>query len=102
MLPRKRVDHARPDQGGGGRLPARQLAVLNGRYAHIATVLAEAVEHDDLPAEDRKKIREPVTYLSNKAEHLHYNTALEHGWPIATSIIEGARCATRRSVTSPV
>jgi len=31
-----------------------------------------------------------ATYLTNKAPHLDYPTALQHGWPIATGVIEGA------------
>lgn len=31
-----------------------------------------------------------MNYLTGKAEHLRYDTALERGWPIATGIIEGA------------
>lgn len=66
------------------------LAILGGRAAHIAATLADTAETDTLPAEDRKKIREAVTYLTNKAEHLRYDTALARGWPIATGVIEGA------------
>ncbi len=66
------------------------LAVLNGRSAHVAAAITDTAVHDGLPAEDRKKIREAVTYLTNKAEHLRYDTALERGWPIATGVIEGA------------
>ena len=33
---------------------------------------------------------EAATYLTNKAPYLDYPTALNHGWPIATGIIEGA------------
>ncbi|GAA5700584.1 hypothetical protein AQJ43_33075 [Streptomyces avermitilis] len=38
----------------------------------------------------RKSIDEAMNYLSGKAEHLRYDTALERGWPISTGIIEGA------------
>ncbi|MFB9574298.1 hypothetical protein [Streptomyces yanii] len=31
-----------------------------------------------------------MNYLSGKAEHLRYDTALERDWPIATGIIGGA------------
>ncbi|MBV9026735.1 MAG: hypothetical protein JO362_23725, partial [Streptomycetaceae bacterium] len=31
-----------------------------------------------------------MAYLTNKADYLHYDTALAAGWPIATGIIEGA------------
>ena len=31
-----------------------------------------------------------VTYLENNRQHMHYDKALEKGWPIATGMIEGA------------
>ena len=31
-----------------------------------------------------------ATYLTNKAPHLDYPTALADGWPIATGVVEGA------------
>ncbi|MGH4020129.1 MAG: hypothetical protein ACRDT0_13030 [Pseudonocardiaceae bacterium] len=31
-----------------------------------------------------------ATYPTNKRAHLDYPTALAHGWPIATGVIEGA------------
>ena len=31
-----------------------------------------------------------VRYLNTKRDYLHYDQALEAGWPIATGIIEGA------------
>ena len=31
-----------------------------------------------------------ATYLTNKHAYLDYPTALAHGWPIATGVIEGA------------
>ena len=31
-----------------------------------------------------------VTYLTNNHRHMHYDKALEKGWPIATGMIEGA------------
>jgi hypothetical protein len=38
----------------------------------------------------RKGIDDAAGNLRNKAPYLRYDTALEHGWPIATGIIEGA------------
>ena len=37
---------------------------------------------------NRKIAEEAATYLTRKAAYLDYPTALEHGWPIATGIIE--------------
>ena len=38
----------------------------------------------------RKGIDEAIGYLTNKAGHLRYDTALATGWPIATGVIDGA------------
>jgi len=72
-------------------LAAWALACLNGRSTHVAAELADLQDSPDTrPEEDRKPIRDAVTYLTNKAEHLRYDTALAKGWPIATGVIEGA------------
>ncbi|GAA3378649.1 hypothetical protein GCM10020367_59020 [Streptomyces sannanensis] len=54
-----------------------------------AAALETAAHAAGLHGAQRKGIDEAV-YLTGKAEHLRYDTALERGWPIATGIIEGA------------
>ncbi|MEV6386290.1 hypothetical protein AB0M31_43590 [Streptomyces sp. NPDC051773] len=55
-----------------------------------AAALEAAARTAGLRGAQRKGIDEAVNYLTGKAEHLRYDTALERGWPIATGIIEGA------------
>ena len=43
-----------------------------------------------LNAEQRKGVDRCAKYLLNNKAYLDYPTALAHGWPIATGIIEGA------------
>jgi hypothetical protein len=78
------------------------LTVLHGRAADVADELTTAADNPRLAAENRKKISETVTYLRNKHDYLGYDTALKKGWPIASGVIEGAWCAVRRFVPSPV
>lgn len=66
------------------------LTVLNGRSAQVADELDRAASNARLGPEDRKKIGETITYLRNKHDYLHYDTALAAGWPIASGVIEGA------------
>jgi hypothetical protein len=47
-------------------------------------------ESAKLTAAQRKSALHAATYLTNKAPHLDYPTALARGWPIATGVIEGA------------
>jgi hypothetical protein len=74
---------------------------LGGGVQQTVAALEEAARAAGLRGAQRKGIDEAVNYLSGKAEHLRYDTALERGWPIATGIIEGAWCATRRAAVSP-
>ncbi|MCX5425898.1 hypothetical protein [Streptomyces sp. NBC_00078] len=64
--------------------------LLGGGVQQTAAALEEAARAAGLHGSQRKAIDEAVNYLSGKAEHLRYDTALERGWPIATGIIEGA------------
>lgn len=64
--------------------------LLGGGVQQTATALRTAARTARLRGAKRKSINEAVNYLTVKAEHLRYDIALEHGWPIATGIIEGA------------
>ncbi|MFD0502106.1 ISKra4 family transposase [Streptomyces chiangmaiensis] len=64
--------------------------LLGGGVQQTATALEAAARTAGLRGAQRKGIDEAVNYLTGKAEHLRYDTALERGWPIATGIIEGA------------
>jgi hypothetical protein len=67
---------------------AKALAVLSGDSDRAAAAItAEAAGLED---GKRSGADACVRYLQNKREFLHYDQALQAGWPIATCVIEGA------------
>ncbi|MGX5182411.1 hypothetical protein ACWKT5_06185 [Streptomyces avermitilis] len=64
--------------------------LLGGGVQQTTAALEEAAHAAGQRGTQRKSIDEAMNYLSGKAQHLRYDTALERGWPIATGIIEGA------------
>lgn len=68
----------------------RAIAVLDGGARAVATGLRRRATAQRLSPSKRKKADEAARYLTNKANHLDYPTALKAGWPIATGVIEGA------------
>jgi hypothetical protein len=68
----------------------KTLAVLDGKAGIVAAAIRRKATRLELPAEKRTKADRAATYLHNKAPYLDYPTALANGWPIATSVIEGA------------
>lgn len=68
----------------------RSRMVLRGDALQVAERIRARVLGSKLTAAQRKSAHEAATYLTNKAPHLDYPTALAKGWPIATGVIEGA------------
>jgi hypothetical protein len=68
----------------------RSRLVLQGHASQVAERIRARVLGSKLTAAQRKSALEAATYLTNKAPHLDYPTALAKGWPIATGVIEGA------------
>ena len=68
----------------------RSRLVLNGDVLQVAERIRARILGSKLTATQRKSALEAATYLTNKAPHLDYPTALANGWPIATGVIEGA------------
>ncbi|MFI0242222.1 ISKra4 family transposase [Streptomyces sp. NPDC016845] len=66
------------------------LAILHGDAAGVADTLQAQADASGLPQEQRQGADVCVRYLRNNNDFLHYDRALEAGWPIATGIIEGA------------
>ncbi|WP_308201451.1 ISKra4 family transposase [Sphaerisporangium perillae] len=64
------------------------LALLAGHTGHVISALA--AQAATVGARRRDGIDACIRYLSNNAEHLRYDQALDAGWPIATGVIEGA------------
>jgi hypothetical protein len=68
----------------------RSRMILHGRALELADRIRTRVRDSKLTTAQRKSALEAATYLTNKAPHLDYPTALARGWPIATGVIEGA------------
>ena len=64
--------------------------VLTGRAVDAAATIRHHAEAAGFAGNERKGADEAVAYLTRKAPHLDYATALASGWQIATGIIEGA------------
>ena len=64
--------------------------VLAGRATRVAAAIRRKATYHGLDAARRANADACANYLTNKAAYLHYASALEKGWPIATGVIEGA------------
>ena len=65
-------------------------AILAGKATRVAGAVRRQATTAALSANRRVGADVCATYLTNKAPHLDYPTALASGWPIATGVIEGA------------
>jgi len=68
----------------------KALAILDGNAGQVAAAIRRKATRLNLPEEKRAKANRTADYLLNKRPYLDYRTALKHGWPIATGVIEGA------------
>jgi hypothetical protein len=68
----------------------KATAVLEGHARQVAAGIRRRATRDRLDPSRRANADKAASYLTNKADHLDYPTALAQGWPIATGIIEGA------------
>ncbi|MGI5507598.1 ISKra4 family transposase [Streptomyces sp. CA-106131] len=68
----------------------RLTAILAGHAARVADELLALADQAHLAASRRKAVITCHRYLTGHLEQLHYDTALDKGWPIATGAIEGA------------
>jgi hypothetical protein len=65
-------------------------AILAGHAARTAEQMTAQADLEHLPATRRAAVETCHRYLTGHLDQLHYDTALEQGWPIATGAIEGA------------
>lgn len=82
----------------------KALAVLAGDSDRAAAEIAAEADAAGLNGNRRAGADACVRYLGNKRDFLHYDQALEAGWPIATGVIEGAcrhLIADRLSLSGP-
>jgi hypothetical protein len=68
----------------------KALAVLAGDSDRAAQEIAAEADAAGLEGSRRAGANACVRYLGNNRDFLHYDQALEAGWPIATGVIEGA------------
>lgn len=80
--------HAPGDPAVEDWVATQALQVLAGHARQVADLI-ETDTHD-LPPDRRDGARAVVRYIRGHLEFLCYDTALGNGWPIATSVIEGA------------
>lgn len=64
--------------------------ILHGQAARAAAEMTTEADQRHLPQSKRGGVNDCVRYLTGHLDQLHYDTALEAGWPIATGVIEGA------------
>jgi hypothetical protein len=65
-------------------------AVLAGQAARTAEEMTAQAVEEHLPAARRDAVDACHRYLTGHLDQLHYDTALNNGWPIATGAVEGA------------
>jgi hypothetical protein len=68
----------------------RSHEILEGHATKVAGDIRRRASTGHLTATAKADALTCANYLTNKAPHLDYPTALREGWPIATGIIEGA------------
>ena len=68
----------------------KALGVLHGQAATVAASIRRKATCLALDPEKRKNADTCADYLLAKKKYLHYDRALEQGWPIGTGVIEGA------------
>ena len=68
----------------------KALAVLEAKAGIVAASIRRKATRLGLDREKRAKADRAAEYLHNKHPYLDHPTALKHGWPIATGVIEGA------------
>jgi hypothetical protein len=82
--------HAAGDPAAEDWAAVKALAVLAGDSDRAAAGITAEADAAGLTGSRRHGAGACVRYLTGKREYLHYDQALEAGWPIATGIIEGA------------
>ncbi|MEU3283365.1 ISKra4 family transposase, partial [Streptomyces antibioticus] len=65
-------------------------AILHGHAARVADEMTDQAQKDKLTGSKREGVETCVRYLTGHLGQLHYDIALNKGWPIATGSVEGA------------
>jgi hypothetical protein len=64
--------------------------ILRGKSSDVAAGIRRSATLRGLSQSKRKPLDTCAEYLLKNRERLNYAQALEHGWPIATGVVEGA------------
>jgi hypothetical protein len=78
------------DPGAETWVADKALAVLHGEASTVAASIRRKATCLGLDPRVRENADRCADYLLAKRDYLNYPRALEHGWPIATGVIEGA------------
>ncbi len=82
--------HNEADPAAEAWVRRHAAAILAGHPTRVAGSIRRQATKAGLAPAQRANADTCAKYLTNKAAHLDYPTALESGWPIATGVIEGA------------
>ncbi|MEO7193580.1 MAG: ISKra4 family transposase, partial [Pseudonocardiaceae bacterium] len=82
--------HTEADPATEAWVRRHAATILAGKATRVAGSIRRQATKAGLAPAQRAGADTCATYLTNKAPHLDYPTALANGWPIATGIIEGA------------
>jgi hypothetical protein len=82
--------HAEADPAAEQWVARHAPNVLDGKATRVAAAIRRQATTSALSPKQREGADTCARYLTNKAPYLDYPPALNHGWPIATGVIEGA------------
>jgi hypothetical protein len=82
--------HAAGDPAAEDWVAVKTLQVLAGHSDQAAAAVTAEADAAGLTGSQRNGTDSCVRYLRTKRKFLHYDQALEAGWPIAAGVIEGA------------
>ncbi len=82
--------HTEADPAAEAWVHRHAATILAGKATRVAGSIRRQATKAGLAPAQRANADTCAKYLTNKATHLDYPTALAKGWPIATGVIEGA------------
>ncbi len=82
--------HTEADPAAEAWVRRHAATILTGKATQVAGAIRRQATKAGLTPAQRAGADTCANYLTNKAPHLDYPTALKRGWPIATGVIEGA------------
>lgn len=68
----------------------RTRTLLQGQACSLATSFRQLAQEKGRTASQRKILQKVAVYYENNQAYMDYVTYLQHGWPIASGVIEGA------------